>query len=334
MNVTAAAVSDAEREAYWDAVVAADVPAARAVAAASLDRGVPLPDVLRSLVTGSQARVGELWAASSWTVAQEHAATAVSEAVVSALAGSVDDGTGPRVLVACAEREWHALPAMVVTQTLRAAGVRAEFLGASTSPDQLVARILDSGPRLVLLSASVASSLGRVRRQVEAVRGTGTPVVVGGHAFGGDASRAEKLGATAYATTPEAVVQMLDRLPHHVPAAPPLRSPGALEAQTVQALTDEITADVLAHPRLAAMLGQPTGTPDHWSTVLATFVPHVVGCLVGALLVDDPAVVAAERTWLADVLDRRGGDPRAVPAVWEALAERLREFPEALRLLG
>jgi len=328
------AVLDEEVEAYWRAVSTGDDVAAYDVALAAHARGGDLGDVLDVLVTGSQARVGMLWAANEWTVGQEHAATAVSESVVTRLTAAVEPpADAPVLLVACAEREWHALPALVVTSALRARGFRAEFLGANCSREQMVARILDAGPRLVLLSASVASSLPRVRRQIEAVRGTGTPVVVGGHAFADDPQRAQRLGATAYAATPADVVRMIDTLPLHVPNAGALRGPAASEARAIQAASDEIARDVLAHPDLATLLGDPVSSPDHWTTVLATFVPHVVDCVVGALLAEDPSVLPQERTWLADVVARRGGEPGAVDVLWSVLAGRLREFPGAVGML-
>ena len=79
--------------------------------------------------------------------------------------------------------------------------------------------------------------------------------------------------------------------------------------------------------------GEAAVSPDDWRVVLATFVPHVVDCLAGALLVEDAGVMSEARTWLGDVLDRRGGDPRALEALEHALVRRLREYPEALRLL-
>jgi methanogenic corrinoid protein MtbC1 len=327
-------VLDAEVEAYWDAVSAGDGDAAYAVASASHGRGAALGDVLRALVTGSQARVGTLWAANEWTVGREHAATAVSESVVRRLGGAVEPpADGPVLLVACAEREWHALPALVVTHSLRAMGYRAEFLGANCSRDQMVARILDAGPRLVLLSASVASSLPRVRRQIEAVRGTGTPVVVGGHAFAGDPQRAQRLGATAYAATPDDVARMIHTLPLQVPNAGALRGPTATEARAIQAAADEVARDVLAHPDLLVLLGDGGPSPDDWTTVLATFVPHVVDCVVGALLAEDPAVLPQERAWLTEVVARRGGEPGAVDVLWSVLAARLQDFPRATGML-
>ena len=144
----------------------------------------PHATVLQDLVVATQLRIGEHWASNTCTVAREHAATAVSESVVRRLAERVPEPTGTGVLlVGCAEREWHALPALVVAESLRSWGLPTVYLGPSTSRDQLVSRILDVGPRAVLLSASLTSSFPRVRRQIEAARGTGTAVLVGGAAF-------------------------------------------------------------------------------------------------------------------------------------------------------
>jgi methanogenic corrinoid protein MtbC1 len=322
---------------YWDAVAAADERAALAGALAARDRGVPLEEVLTGLVVASQLRVGELWADNAWSVAREHAATAVSEAVVRRLADDLPEPTsGPLHLVACVEREWHALPALVVATSLKAEGHRVRYLGASASRDELVGTILDTGPRLVLLSASLTSSLPRVRRHVEAVRGTGTPVLVGGRAFDPAGLRARALGATAYAADVAEASSLLDTLPRHVPEAPPLRHRGAVEAREISARGDEIARDVMATTDQALGLsggGEDAVSPDDWRVVLATFVPHVIDSLVGALLTEDPAVMAETRQWLGDVLTRRDAAEGSLEALDAALSRRLRDYPEALRLL-
>jgi MerR family transcriptional regulator, light-induced transcriptional regulator len=329
-------VDGADLEGYWKAVAAGDDVTASAVAQGALERGASVETVLRDLVAATQSRVGSLWAENSLTVSHEHAATAVSETVVHRIAAGLPEPTGgPLLLVACVEREWHSLPALVVTHTLRSWGLRADYLGASSSRDQLVSRILDTGPRAVLLSASLASSLPRVRRQVEAIRGTGTPVVVGGSAFDPAGRRAQALGATAYAATPAAAVGLLGTLPQHVTPAPALRGPGAVEARSVHTSAESIVRDVLlaSDAGLGTTESMRITAPYDWRVVLTTFVPHVVDCLVGALLTADPLIVEDARGWLVDVVARRGGDPAAVDVLWGHLAERLREFPEATALL-
>ena len=288
------------------------------------------------LVVRAQRQVGHLWASNEWTVAREHAATAVSERVVHRLGeGLAEPATGPVLLVACAEREWHALPALVVSHTLRSWGHRVVYLGANATRDRLVDRVHEHGPRAVLLSASLSSSLPRVRRQVEAVRDTGTPVVLGGSAFDAAGFRARQLGATAYAATPAAAGALLATLPERVPPAPPLRHAAALEARTVQAGAETIAQHVTAATRLELGLGSggTSVSPDDWRVVLTDFVPHVVDCLLGALLTADPTVLTDARRWLGEVLVGRGADAAAVDVLWGQLRRRLGDHPETLRLL-
>lgn len=327
-----------EHEAYWTAVLNADERAALDVASGLLDRGVPYATVLQDLVVATQLRIGQRWAENTCSVASEHAATAVSEAVLRRLAERLPEPTrGGVVLVGCAEREWHGLPALVVAQCLRSWGLRTLFLGPSTSRDQLVSRILDLGPRAVLLSASLSSSLPRVRRQIEAVRGTGTPVLVGGAAFDRPGLRAQRLGATGFAPTAEKALTLLETLPRHVSPAPPLRHPGAVEARSLAANSESVGRALLAGSDLALGLtggGEAAVSPDDWRVVLATFIPHVIDCVVGALLTEDASVVTDCRTWLADVLAARAGDPTASDVVWDSLRDLLHDYPEALGLLG
>jgi methanogenic corrinoid protein MtbC1 len=325
--------------AYWDAVSVGDGATAHAVVDEVLREGAGVTDVLFGLVMPTQVRVGQCWAESTWSIANEHAATAVSESVVLTLGNSLPeprDDSRP-LLVACPEREWHALPALVVAQALRASGHSVHYLGASTSGSTIVGRVLDLAPRAVLLSASLSSSLPRVRRQIEAVRGTGTPVVVGGSAFDVDGVRAHRLGATAYATTVEGLLEVLAQLPVTVPPAPPLRDAGALEAQAISVDVEDITRDVIAwtdHRLGISGGGEDAVAPDDWRVVLATHVAHIVGCVAGSLLVEDPRIMSDARSWLQDVLAHRDADPVAVDTLWSALRDRLREYPEASRLLG
>lgn len=330
--------SGPEQEAYWTAVLNADEPAALEVAAGLLERGVPYATVLQDLVVATQLRIGQQWATNTCTVASEHAATAVSEVVVRRLAERIPEPEGGGlVLVGCAEREWHALPALVVAQSLRSWGQRTLFLGPSTSRDQLVSRILDLGPRAVLLSASLTSSLPRVRRQIEAVRGTGTAVLVGGSAFDRTGLRAQRLGATGFATTAEEALTLLDTLPRHVTTAPPLRHPGAVEARNLIANSETVGRALLTATDTRLGLsggGEAAVPPDDWRVVLATFVPHVIDCVAGALLTEDASLVVDCRVWLADVLTARAGDPTASDVLWGSLQDLLHDYPVAIGMLG
>lgn len=332
--MTGAAPADTVFERYWSAVASGDEQAALGIARDLLSES-PLDEVLGRLVTGTQRRVGDLWADNRLTVAREHAATAVNEAVVRRLGRDVPEpSTGPVLLVACVEREWHSLAVRVITETLRSWGYRARTLGPSPSPDSLIGYVVDHGPRAVLLSASLTSSFPRARRVIEAVRGTGTPVVLGGRAIDPAGVRARRLGANAHAAGAAAVVELLDTLPRHVPAAEPLRHPGALESRGLSVASEQVAAEMVA--AVAArhgVDGTADRAPDHWWGVLRTVAPHVVDTLAGALLVEDPALYAGVEDWLGRVLSARDAPADLVADVRAALVDRLAEYPAAVDLL-
>jgi len=335
VTVASSAVQPAAAARYWDAVSRNDGGEAQAVALEALHAGVPMPTLLDGLVGAAQRRIGDLWASNDWSVAREHAATAVSEQVVRSLreeqarlsaASRVARRERP-LLVVCAEREWHALPAMMLAASLEHAGHTVHYLGADVSTTALQGALLENAPRAVLVSASLSSSLVYVRRHVEAATSVAVPVVVGGSAFDRDGVRALRLGATAFAASGAELETTLAGLPTYVEPVGPLRDDAALEAYAIMAELPSFTADTVARIRTDA-------TVDGAAVeAIADQVPHVFGSVAGALLTADPTIVAEITGWLDDVSRARAGDTATTRAVWSAVERQLGEFPRALDLV-
>ena len=95
-------------------------------------------------------------------------------------------------MIACAEREWHAVPAMIVAGALRAEGWQITLLGASTPTARLSRYLQDLGPDVTAVSCSVAAGLPNARGFIEASTTAGIPVLAGGAAFGPDDRRASR----------------------------------------------------------------------------------------------------------------------------------------------
>ncbi|NYG53732.1 cobalamin-dependent protein [Nocardioides perillae] len=335
--------TDHRREAddYWRAVVANDVDAALAVVDHAAEHD---PDgALERLVAGTQVRVGELWERDEFTVAQEHAATAVSELVVrhhlersQAARPRVDRAPAP-VVVACAEREWHALPGLLIAASLSRRGLDVVSLGADVSAQRLHGALLDAPVTAVLVSASLSSSLPRVRAHVETARLVGTPVVVGGSAFDRAGRRAAVLGATAQAGDAATAADLVPSLPRRVSPAPPLTHPGVDEAVLLEAdqarLVDSVQDRLLQRAAERTAAGPDAATEDRWSRVLGDQLPHLLGSVAAALLVEEPEVLGEVRRWLSTVLAGRSAPPTTVDDVWSVLREVLHDFPHATALL-
>ena len=321
---------------YLDALSRGDRRAAQAVVETLRRDGMSPLDVMTQVIAPAQYRVGELWADDSWSVAQEHAATAVSESVLAVLAADSEAPSlsGAPVVVSCVEQEWHALPAALVAAHLRTAGIPVSYLGANSSADQLVRHVHELGPRAVALSCSLGASLPRVRRQIEAVRATGTPVIVGGSAFDPAGRRAATLGATAYAATGALAVPAVLGLPHAVPPADPLTHPGADEAVIVQAEREVIAANIRRRVFAAHPSDDPAAETSGWRKALTDHLPHLVGAVAGALVADDATVLDDAVSWLDHVLSHRAAPSGLTDELVQVLAAELREHPVAARLLS
>jgi len=129
--------------------------------------------------------VGDRWASGAITVAEEHLISERLRRVVSRIAESLPLlPDAPVCLMAAAEGDAHTGGLSLTELTLREAGWRAVWVGAPLPVPDLVAAIRQWQPRMVALSASVASQpsalLASAARVAEACRATGAVLALGG----------------------------------------------------------------------------------------------------------------------------------------------------------
>jgi methanogenic corrinoid protein MtbC1 len=136
-----------------------------------LEAGVTVQELVLNLLGPAQAEVGRRWETNQWSVADEHAATAISDAILATLAWRVDapDDHG-QVVVTCAEGEWHSLPARMAAEVLRLQGWPVTFLGAFTPADHLRRFLTEVRPTGVLISCSVPIYLVGAQRSIQAAQ--------------------------------------------------------------------------------------------------------------------------------------------------------------------
>jgi methanogenic corrinoid protein MtbC1 len=296
-----------------------------------LGSGTAPLDILIDVVAAAQRNIGRRWQRGEWSVAQEHAATAMGIAATEVVARRIAETpvTRGQMLVTCAEKEWHWLPAAIIDCALRADGWQTVPLGPATSPLRFSQYIQDIGPDAVAVSCSVLGALPTTRRFIEASTTAGVPAVVGGAAFGDDDVRAKALGATAWARDAKGAVEAAAALPVVVPAVEPL------PAAPVQ----ELAAMEGDHLRLVDQVRRGWSVTagadaDSVRAVARDAVPHMLHAVMAALLTDDPRTVAETAAWLAELLTSRGVDARsAVEDLSRVLAAALIDHPLAVALV-
>jgi methanogenic corrinoid protein MtbC1 len=316
---------------YLDLIGDGDEDGAIAVVTGLLDAGVPPQRVMVDLIGGTQARVGELWAANEWTVAREHAATATSERALAAVAARCRTRpTRGRITIACVDGEWHALPVRILAELLRLDGWRVDFLGPSVPGPHLVAHLHETGPEAVALSCMLATRLPRAHRAITACRAAGVPVIAGGRGFGPGGRYARRLGADAWAAgAEEAVARLAASWP------PPPARPADLLGD------DESTHVVRERGTLitGAMAFLRTTFPafrDYTSAQLdatAEDLGHIVDFLAAALYLAEPSIFVDFAGWTREVLGARGVPPAALRAGLTGVRHQLLDFPASLALL-
>lgn len=306
--------------AYLGHLDRADHAGAVRLATELLDGGCRLTDVLVDLVAVAQREIGRRWLTGAWSVAQEHAATHLSEVVVGVVAGRAR----PRpvrghVVLACVEGEWHALAARIVAEVVRAAGWRVTFLGASVPARHLVSYLHQTGPDAVLLSCVQPIRLVRAARMVEACRAAGVPVLAGGPGFGPDGRWATAVGAAAWGATARDAVRLLDRqLPAGAHTGPPPPPPG-----------DEHVSVLRRRRELVQLALRAAHPAEEAAEDIAADAARLVDALAAAIRVDDRQLLLDFVGWQAEALTAHGGR-RLVETMLAATERALTEHPRAV----
>ncbi|MET9605973.1 cobalamin-dependent protein [Streptomyces sp. NPDC006512] len=323
----------------WEAALHGDEHAATAAVRQALDDGLHAESMLLDVIAPVQGRVGTEWAANRISVAQEHAATAINDRVVAVVAQH-PSARGPRtrgrISVACVDGEWHAFPARLLAEVLRLRGWRVDYLGAQVPTPHLVTHIHRTGPDVVALSSSIATRLPTAHATITACQAAGTPVLVGGAAFGADGRYARLLGADAWAPDARSAADALARGPLTRP------QPDHQAIDDLPHLTDqEYTLVTRSRPQLVRMVftGLEAAFPamrdyselqrEHTAEDLA----HILEFLSTALYTDDGDLFCEFLQWTAGVLTARGVPARSLLPALELLGSELKDFPRAAAIL-
>ncbi|MEU9107209.1 cobalamin-dependent protein [Streptomyces xanthophaeus] len=322
-----------------DAALAGDERAAVIVVRQALDDGAAPQDVFLDVIARVQGRIGEQWAANRINVAQEHAATAINERAIAVVADHPAARTEPsrgRVVVACVDGEWHGLPARLVAEVLKLRGWHVDYLGAHVPTPHLIAYIHRTGPDVIALSGSLPTRLPTAHATITACQAAGTPVLVGGAAFGPDGEYAPLLGADAWAPDARSAADLLEHrpLPRPRPDHQPIDDLPHLADQEYTLVTRSRPQLVRAvftglENRYPAMSGYNEAQRERTAEDLA----HIVEFLSAALYTGDAELFSRFLLWTSGILEARGVPGRSLPPTLDVLAGELKDFPRATDML-
>lgn len=320
---------------YVDCLQRRDAAAALQVAMSLLDSGAGVDGVL-AMLADAQHEVGDRWARNEWTIADEHAATAITDRVAAVIAASVvEPAVHQPVTVVCVEGEWHTLPARTLADRLRARRWDVRFLGGSIPGRDLHLHLAGERPLALAISASIPMFLPGALETVMAAHAQGIPVIAGGRAFGEDPLRAVAVGADGWAADPAEADEVLHRWAAE--GCGPLTEPDPARVDAYSSLRGD-RAQVVQHAGRSLEGHLPylkEATPTQRQRTHEDL-EYTLAFVEAAVLTGDDRIVAEYFPWLAGILAARHVPVSVLPPSVQALGDALRAFgrEEAAEILS
>jgi diguanylate cyclase (GGDEF)-like protein len=183
-DADAVAASRAAR--YRDALCTADGAGAQRVIDEALAAALAPAAIHALVIEPAMVAVGELWAAGTLTVADEHLATAISQRVLVTLFDRLcvaRAGSRERILLAAVEGQRHTLGLRMIADVLEGAGFDVLYLGGDVPVAALSRFAADHQPAVAGLGAA-AGGVDALRASIAAVHDASpaTRIMLGGRA--------------------------------------------------------------------------------------------------------------------------------------------------------
>jgi methanogenic corrinoid protein MtbC1 len=306
---------------YLDRLLAGDLHGARRHIEELLAKRSPRQVILEVLAP-AQAEIGRRWEMNECSVADEHVATSITDAVLAQVGAAMPPSTSATtVAVACAEGDWHTVPARMGAELLHAEGFRVRFLGGSLPADHLEGYLVKLKPTALCLSCSLPLFLSGALRSIEASHRAGIPVMAGGRGFGRDDHAALRVGADAWARNMIVASRRLQTWAHG-----PLRRLATPVADTMAWSAIELgRAEVVDNSMALLFETQPwiRALNDKQLSHTREDLAYILQFLAVALLVDDDRVFVEFLAWLGDVLTSRKVPLATLEATLPVLAKSL-----------
>ncbi len=213
---------DAFSKPFLEALLSGDKQAGAAFIHGLIKQEWPLKDVYEGVIKQALYQVGELWEHNKITVAEEHLATSISEAVMNELfAGIISPSRAFRkVVVACMEQEQHQVGAKMVADIFESKGWDSYFLGANIPVNELTRFVKTIKPDVMAVSASIYFHIPHLDKMIAKIRSElpSLPVLVGGQAFRhGGADIIDRHSNTTLITDLYTLDSFIDKFNHHEP---------------------------------------------------------------------------------------------------------------------
>jgi len=175
------------RQDFLSALISGNRIRCSEIAHETLDNNGEIINLYETLIKQSLYEVGKLWENNKISVATEHLATSVAEAILNELYHMVisEKRVNRKAIVACVENEYHQVGIKMVADIFEKNGWDTYFLGASTPVNELINFAQPLKPQAFALSLSIYFHMPLLEKMICTLQPVfpDIPILVGGQAF-------------------------------------------------------------------------------------------------------------------------------------------------------
>ncbi len=280
--------------------------------------GLSFDAMLFDIIAPLQADIGRRWQQGDFAIADEHASTGAIETLIAMLSGSLQQSAdADHVVVACAQGDFHSLPARMVAAYLLYLGYRVTFLGSSVPALDLAEYLAETKPAALALSCAMATSLPGARDCIRVAHDAGVPVIAGGRGFA-DAARARRFGADGWAGTPRQLDEILRTWQPEIGVAEAEALGRSEESVALEAAADRILVE--ARDLASGMLGESMSLGR-----IAADLRVLVDAVVAAVTAQEVEIVHEYARWHSELRAQTHAGYEATPILLTALQDAIGE---------
>ncbi len=150
-------------------------------------KDITLQEFYENIIKRALYEIGLLWETNKISVATEHLATSIVEAILNEFYDQIisSERNDKKVIGACVENEFHQIGIKMITDAFELHGWNAYFLGANTPAKELIHLIKTVNPDILALSLSIYFNLPILENMIRKIRKEfpNLSILVGGQAF-------------------------------------------------------------------------------------------------------------------------------------------------------
>jgi len=202
-------------ERFFETLIAGDRPAARSVITDARKSGASPQTMISDLFWPTYHTIDRLYRSHQLGCLNHHMAVRLLRVLVDQNAAQLNctASRNKTVFAVCGPSESEELAAQMALDVLEGEGFTVTFGGSRIANDEILARVNDEKPSVLLLFASAAEDLPSIRSLIDTIREIGscpdTQIAVGGGIFNRAEGLAEEIGADIWATSPMEMVEQL-----------------------------------------------------------------------------------------------------------------------------